>query len=272
MTSLDLTPTDLERKMSETIDTLRIEQAAWCEGWRPTPLWVRLLGARRRFYADRKRERTFHLPWGELTLRRTGAALMIAGYETAHLQVTFLLFSLFIRLPFLDRAICGDGNFIEGPRFGFSIHGDTAIHLNWGRRYKIIDWPWSLEQIMRQYLAADGQWVDGWPRGDGPEPYSERHPYHYMLASGEVQHVEATLKRTRSAYGWKWFGSGSISRFLRRIGPKERFEAIDIQFSDEVGERAGSWKGGCVGCSYEMKPGETPRHTLLRMQGERRFS
>jgi len=29
---------------------------------------------------------------------------------------------------------------------------------------------------------------------------------------------------------------------------------IDVQFSDEVGERSGSWKGGTIGCAYEMRP------------------
>ena len=46
---------------------------------------------------------------------------------------------------------------------------------------------------------------------------------------------------------------------------------INIDFSDEVGERSGSWKGGRLGCSYNMQPGETPLQTLRRMEAERKF-
>ncbi len=35
---------------------------------------------------------------------------------------------------------------------------------------------------------------------------------------------------------------------------------------------AGSWKGGVLGCGYEMKPGETPKQTLRRMERERVFN
>lgn len=47
--------------------------------------------------------------------------------------------------------------------------------------------------------------------------------------------------------------------------------AIDVQFSDEVGERTGSWKGGTIGCGYNMLPGESPLDTLRRMEAERKF-
>ena len=39
----------------------------------------------------------------------------------------------------------------------------------------------------------------------------------------------------------------------------------------EVGKKKGSWKGGCIGCSYDSKPGETPEECLKRMEKERKF-
>src|SRR6185295_17874880 len=128
-----------------------------------------------------------------------------------------------------------------------------------------------------------------WARGEGVEPLKQELPYHYMLDDGEVQHVTATIVRERAWIVWKWFGESTsprahlgpgrrrrkawISDGLRQI--QKRLSAakqtIDIAFSDEVGARRGSWKGGCIGCSYDMKPGETPRQTLTRMQHERRF-
>ncbi len=46
---------------------------------------------------------------------------------------------------------------------------------------------------------------------------------------------------------------------------------IEVEFDKEVGGRKGSWKGGCVACSYEMKAGETPLQCLKRMESERVF-
>jgi hypothetical protein len=41
--------------------------------------------------------------------------------------------------------------------------------------------------------------------------------------------------------------------------------------SKECGERKGSWKGGTLGCSYELLPNETPLDCLKRMEKERKF-
>ena len=47
--------------------------------------------------------------------------------------------------------------------------------------------------------------------------------------------------------------------------------SIGVSFDGEVGEETGSWKGGCVGCGYEMLPGEVPLDTLRRMERDRKF-
>ena len=46
---------------------------------------------------------------------------------------------------------------------------------------------------------------------------------------------------------------------------------IEIEFSDEVGKKKGSWKGGCIGCSYDMLENETPEQCIKRMEKERKF-
>jgi hypothetical protein len=87
----------------------------------------------------------------------------------------------------------------------------------------------------------------------------ETHDYVYTLKSGEVQHRKATINAESRTWARFWLP------FTRTR------KTIDITFSDEVGERSGSWKGGCVGCSYEMKDQETPLQTLRRMEIEREF-
>jgi hypothetical protein len=275
--------------VTETIEDRLLEQTTWCEGWRKSPLWLRLLGGPKQFYDDRG---SYRMRWGELSLNPCSVGLSVGGYETAHLQIALGLGQAFIRLPFLDRAICQGSNSIESPRFGFSIHA-TDAHLNWGRACKIINFPWQRRYLFCQFLGHDGVWRDreerarSWAPGEGVEPLKLEQPYHYMLDNGDVQHVTATVARERSWTVWTWFGESThpraaahvkrrrawVSDFLRsvqkRFGRPHNF--IEVEFSAEVGSRAGSWKGGCIGCSHEMKPGETPRHTLQRMQRERRF-
>jgi hypothetical protein len=158
--------------------------------------------------------------------------------------------------------------------YGFSLDtdGGSAIHLNWGARCKIIHLPWEWHQVRHEVQRADGSWTayrpdygswenDWQPVDDGR--HKETHDYCYMLADGSVQEVKATIyveRRTLRWRGLRW------APFPRRV-----VYAIDVAFSGEVGERAGSWKGGCVGCGYVMRPGETGLDTLRRMQRERRF-
>jgi hypothetical protein len=49
-------------------------------------------------------------------------------------------------------------------------------------------------------------------------------------------------------------------------------KTINVDFNDEVGERTGSWKGGTLGCGYDLLPNETPLECLRRMERERKFN
>ncbi len=54
--------------------------------------------------------------------------------------------------------------------------------------------------------------------------------------------------------------------FLKRV-----VTSIDVTFNDEVGERSGSYNGGCIGCGYDLLTNETPEQCLRRMEMERKF-
>lgn len=69
----------------------------------------------------------------------------------------------------------------------------------------------------------------------------------------------------RRTWWWKWF------RWFRLPFPWKTRQSIDVHFSDEVGDAAGSWKGGVIGTGWDMLPGETMEQTLRRMEAERRF-
>jgi hypothetical protein len=89
------------------------------------------------------------------------------------------------------------------------------------------------------------------------------YPYRYTLKNGMVQERTAEVYVSRMAWRPRCFQWTSLFE-------KER-TTIGVSFSDEVGERTGSWKGGTVGCGYELRPGETPEECLRRMECERKF-
>lgn len=114
--------------------------------------------------------------------------------------------------------------------------------------------------LMPYWMPFVGSWeADKLP--DGRDVYV--FPYTYTLKSGEVQVRTAMVFVSRMT--WRPLCLQWTSLF-----EKER-TTIDVTFSDEVGERTGSWKGGTTGCSYELRPGETPEECLRRMEKERKF-
>jgi hypothetical protein len=54
--------------------------------------------------------------------------------------------------------------------------------------------------------------------------------------------------------------------------PRRIYQGISVEFDGEVGERTGSWKGGTIGCGYELRPNESPYACLERMMRERKFT
>jgi hypothetical protein len=180
-----------------------------------------------------------------------------------------------VYLPFKTKLEEG----CDMPRYGFAIHNDTFWIYKGG--------DYEDGQCQNQWISwylpffsytFDGHWVqnknrewvqmsrsrkDGLPEGyefrkDGA--YVETHPYTYTLKSGKVQNRTATCTIEKRKWHRKWFPFLTMER-----------QVIDIEFSDEVGERSGSWKGGTVGCSYELKPDETVYECLKRMESERNF-
>ena len=159
-----------------------------------------------------------------------------------------------------------------------------AVHLSWGARdehrsrYKILHLPWSYHHCVTEIMLV-GQRFVAWERFqnlgknakqiiENPEPsnrYRITLPYRYVLRSGEVQNVDATVTVERRSWCWRaWPFS-----WLR--WPSKTSTTIAVEFSAEVGEGTGSWKGGTVGCGYTLLPGESPERCLRRMEAERKF-
>lgn len=177
--------------------------------------------------------------------------------------------SLYIHLPWdtgrgntAEYKTCGLTfyHFNGGIPDQFWVRGDNYI-----ARKLSFYFPWHYKFLKREILLKDGWYTE--QKSDqlwdlqvwGDKIKSEVHPYTYILKSGEVQDVNAKIWEEKR-YWVRWFGLDIDCNHY-----------IEIEFDKEVGERAGSWKGGTIGCSYNILPGETPLECLRRMEKERKF-
>ena len=139
-----------------------------------------------------------------------------------------------------------DNDQCSGPTFGFHFFSDL-LFIRWGKDngirsdpHKAIYMPWGWRHREHKILTE-------------PETY----PYTYTLLNGEVQNRTATIQVETRLWTRPWIPHKLFKR------------CIDVRFNDEVGERSGSWKGGTIGCGYDMLEGETALQTLRRMEKER---
>ena len=239
------------------------------------PRWMRLLGV------WRINKDSIDFKWGYFAPRPSFQVQLHRGtYFNQRYAITLALGYgvLHVKLPFKTKLREG----CDMPQYGIAIHNDTFWVYKGGFYDESIgqvqdrnsSWAWYLPFFSYEF---DGHWVQDKKRqwvlmgnrhNDGPEAwkfrevdaYTETHHYQYTLQSGKVQERTATCSIEKRKWHRKWFP------FLTRTS-----QIIDIEFSDEVGESSGSWKGGTIGCSYEMMPADTIESCLRRMEKERKF-
>lgn len=161
-------------------------------------------------------------------------------------RLGFGLFKVCFAFPW-SKTVPDDGQ-CSGPTYGFNFFGD-ALHMHWGKSHGKRDDPFTIIKMPWQWRHREHKVLSD----------RESYPYHYTLRSGVVQARTATILEESRLWTRPWLPFKRLSR------------SIDITFSDEVGERSGSWKGGCIGCSYPMIEGESALATLRRMEAERKF-
>jgi len=106
--------------------------------------------------------------------------------------------------------------------------------------------------------------VGAWEKAKEPDGrWVETYPYRYTLKSGKIQDRIATVYVEEREWRWRWF--------QKLAWPRKIHRSINVDFSDEVGERSGSWKGGTIGCGYDLMPEESAEDCLRRMELERKF-
>jgi hypothetical protein len=235
-------------------------------------IFLRLLGA------WRVNKDSIDFKWGYFS-PRLGFEFVLhrGGYFDSRYAISFcFIFGLLnIKLPFKTKLKEG----CNLPRYGISIHSNTFWFYTGGRYGEQLGQCIGNDQWIAWHLPFfsyefDGHWivnkdgkyvfirknVNSWDfRKKGAK--IEIHPYTYILKDGTSQNRKATISQEKRKWHRKWFP------FL-----KKENVSIDVEFDDEIGERIGSWKGGTVGCSYDMLPDESMLDTLKRMESERIFN
>lgn len=113
--------------------------------------------------------------------------------------------------------------------------------------------------------SLDGEMVGYRSSWDRPDVYIETLPYRYVLKRGVVQERIAKVRGEKMEWRWR------ISKWLGLQWPRKVRTSIQVEFNDEVGERSGSWKGGCTACSWYWKEGQTFQEALWDMERKRKF-
>jgi len=221
-------------------------------------------------------------PWAEIT-GKFGFALALMNWEEDEdwsLHIHFGWPNIFIKLPFPRRK--PKDQMIDKWGIGVSPDSWSEIMLHWGDYTKILHAPWSPTFYRHSILTQDGRnWITELAGSRTPrdqvsigEPqcdwfcfadlprWKKELPYRYVLKSGKIQNCIATIGVEEREWRWRWLPWLPIGKVTR---------AIDVTFSAEVGERSGSWKGGCIGCGYEILHDELPEECLRRMERDRKF-
>lgn len=213
-------------------------------------------------------------------------------FDARHaLNLNLIFFRFQLMLPWKSKYT----DECDPPEWGIAIHNNIFWiykggkgNMNGGNKWWTWHFPWEYDWIRTSYLkkeaiapnavgratvkANDHDWfhetkgnrLDFWDTDKRTPLWQREYPYTYVLRSGEVQHRTALLTIQEREWRQRWLKWTSAFSKVRRT--------IDINFSDEVGERTGSWKGGCTGCSYELLPEESPEQCLRRMEAERKFN
>ena len=175
----------------------------------------------------------------------------------------------------------------DSAGWGIDFHNDTlwiytggGDNFEGGKKWITFEMPYKLDWVRTSMLLKTdgvslhlgiGEWEHE-VKGDRKDFYNDKwndllweetHDYLYTLKSGKVQERKATIHVSEREWRPLWFKWTKLFSHVRR--------SIDVEFSDEVGERTGSWKGGTIGCGYHLLKGEIPLDCLRRMEKERKF-
>ena len=198
----------------------------------------------------------------------------LCGYfdNRPRINLDLIFFSLSFVLPFRNKWT----DECDPPKWGIAIHNNTVWIYKGGKgNFKGGNkwWTWyipfiTMDWVRTSILLNDDTWEHE-TKGNKKDFYKDEWKqkqkswtYDYIdKYDGEI--IPTTIYVDEREWRPKWLKWTSLFAKTRRT--------IDVHFSKECGKRKGSWKGGTLGCGYELLPNETPLDCLKRMEMERQF-
>lgn len=164
----------------------------------------------------------------------------------------------------------------ESAAWGFNCHGNTlwlyiggAGNFQGGKKWLTWNIPFLTKDWVRTSILLKSETWEHESNGNHKSFYNDEWKekqkswtYNYTdKYDGEI--IPTTIYVEQIEWRPKWLKWTSLFAKVSTT--------IDVHFSKEVGKEKGSWKGGVIGCSYDLLPNETPLECLKRMEKERKF-
>ena len=182
-----------------------------------------------------------------------------------------------------DVATGKKGYWDEHPReYGFSLSdGHLSVHFgaqtmdsstteDWGCFLPWTQWRHVRMSIYDQtgahyWTEPKGRFFESWDDRKAAEKHCEV-VFLFADYDGEELTVSANIEEREWRFGTGWF------KWLSWFGPRKIRRSLDLRFSGETGNRKGSWKGGTLGHSINMLPGEMHEAAFRRYCQENRMT
>lgn len=210
--------------------------------------------------------------WGPFTLGDWFSSFKVSlesaeyGDDSACILITGFRKALRIQMPFrmpscreYSVSLSGEGKY-DHLQVNYGMRSwDSATEQRWG--YFL---PWMQWRMVRHTLhnldgsifftEKKGHWDEYWKAKESVPTVK----FEFMDSDGEVIVATCYIEEREWHRGEKWFA------WLKHFYKPMVSRSLDMSFSKEVGKEKGSWKGGVVGTSIEMIPGENPESAFKR--------
>lgn len=158
-------------------------------------------------------------------------------------------------------------------RYGVTYF-DRTIHFHWGKTYvKSLPWDWSIVRYDLLYPNGDLyhrndynrknksrgiSWYDVLNKSpiDNDVEVAQYVTVTHSTRNGHIQTARIRLTGEEREWRWVWF------KWLP--WPRKIWRTVECESDIELGEKAGSWKGGLMGWGCEWKQGETMESAFWR--------
>lgn len=205
------------------------------------------------------------------------------------LRIGFFGYSMWFKVPEIlkpqsTKVTIDGGEYTKhvAREYGFSLYKD-ALHIRYGiqpgcwsskdpknsDRSKVFFLPWNEQRrIHIDYLNPDGSLFEryfdnenGSINFDNMNRIRDALPkmkFKFNDYDGEENEATCYLETSIYRQGTSW------CKFLGYIIPPKIYRKMDISFAKETGRQKGSWKGGTMGTSTDIKVGESPLEAFVR--------